>query len=782
MRTATPAFNAAMLLPETTIATVVTFTWGAGIPGTAPTDFTGLFKSITPQADITTDVPSQTRDITGYPARGAQMVLAGNFGDDPLKSAAWLFDSYSASSPLYGLDWTGAQGGTVVEVFQGLADLPGQTTAEVYPAFTGFVTNVQINRTTGEVTLTLIDNRVQLAVLPQIPAVVASGLPQIAPGLSSLWPLDYVLRANKFYSGPPPRTGCAWYMSGHGSVYPEISGLLSNWSGGWTVAGDVVFDEATFGSVVAPYGSEQTCDNCFLITPPASPVPFGTTGHSLYIEGAIYINGVFGAQSLSIELDATSDTVVVPSITSGVGTISIPSITWGTNSAIYNIAVSPGWHTVAFQFLRTGTTTGTINCWIDRVARTSFNATGLANNAAGVLTQVRMNSSAPLDTWQVTNETSPGGPVAFTPNAILDASLNKLTAVPAYTNTDAWSLIQDLMEAEFGIGGFDEGPLVAGGVQTFYFKNRHDAPTSSQLTLQSTLSLMDMQYEINEANRVQTLVAQAHPLSPVGPQMVYSQTGVVALPANSTTTLVVTTPNPVTFIPTLVNTPIPIGGLPGTSFNGYMANRRADGTGAAVTNLNGATLQLSATTVAVAMNNPNAYTVYLAPTAGFSTANGVLALFGYAVVETPATTTAAQTSGSTGSGVQVSESYASGLPSVTLTDNLWRQDIPTVQQLVIDELGDLLRPRAMVTNLVVVGDARLQLGDRVTLSDPGDLATSGGTVAGAVLNDDFIVISIHPTIDPSGFTQTLTLRAVALARQWVLGIAGKSELGTTTWI
>lgn len=768
MRTATAAFIAAMALPETTPATVVKVTWGA-VSAFAPTDMSQAFISITPQADITTDVPAQTRLITGYSARGCSMVLAGTFTSaagaftgDPQQSAQWLFDPYSTTSPLHGLDWTGEQGGVVFEVFQGLANLPGQTAPEVYPVFTGYVTNVQINRTTGEVTLTLVDTRAVINTLPNIPVAIAS-LPgsELAPGLSSHWVMDYVLRANGVYSSPPQRPQCVWYMSGHGSLWPELSNAFNTAFGAFAAYG-------TFGTPPLPptfvqgaYGSATVPAAGFVSAGlNGGAIPFQTGGNAIHVEGlvkssasattVISISVQFGTNDndSAFEFAVVADASGHVRVQSGNIKRSATSKAWGPTA--FSTAAA-GWHTIDVNLLFTGASTATVQVWLDNVAQTAINVTGIAAWSHDVDT-MQVNGAAPFETWQVTTESGPVMPISYTTTAFLDASLNPLNAIPAYTNTDGWSLIQDLCEAEFGIGGFDEGPLTAGGARTFFFKNRNNTPGSSSLTITSTLSNKDLQFETNEANRVGTLKCNVHPLSALGPQQVYTATGPILVTGFSTATfLLFTTPTAVidlnaSFIA------IPIGGLSGTGNSGYMANTLPDGSGTPVTSgFFFSVFQLSATTVEVVIGNTNAFDVWLAPTSGYSTVNGVLALFGYAVVDAAAA----------GNGIYVTATVGNGAPAVTLPDNLWRQDIPTIQALVNSQSALQARPLPVFTNYVIVGDARLQLGDRVTVNEPGSLATSGGNIAAAPINADFIVIGIHPSIaQGGGFTQALILKAL----------------------
>jgi len=72
----------------------------------------------------------------------------------------------------------------------------------------------------------------------------------------------------------------------------------------------------------------------------------------------------------------------------------------------------------------------------------------------------------------------------------------------------------------------------------------------------------------------------------------------------------------------------------------------------------------------------------------------------------------------------------------------------------------------------------------ICCQDRGELASLGNPARPpAVLSDDLIITSIHPTASKDGgFVQDITARLVGRPRQWILGVAGRSELGSTTYI
>jgi hypothetical protein len=57
-----------------------------------------------------------------------------------------------------------------------------------------------------------------------------------------------------------------------------------------------------------------------------------------------------------------------------------------------------------------------------------------------------------------------------------------------------------------------------------------------------------------------------------------------------------------------------------------------------------------------------------------------------------------------------------------LPDSPFRQDVDAIDHLAQDLLAQLKDPKPLLADVPIVGDLRLQLGDRVTLQDPDGLA------------------------------------------------------------
>lgn len=780
MRTSTSQFSTEINNPDHEPVTAVGFTWPATITG-VPTIPRDVVESIDGQASYTTDMPEGTKLLAGYPARSCTMVLSGMVGADETQSAAWLFHPYSITSPLYGQDWTGG-GGVLVTFSQGL-QLTGVAAPEVYQQFVGYVDKVDIS-TSGQVTLSLVDLRMKISKVPALPMAIASNPANVfqSPGLTSLWPLDAVLRDNGFYSGPAPRLGCIWYMSGHGSLWPEV---------GQVTASSKLYGSQVLSSTLGLVGTAPPAWVAGMFTGQA-PATFTETvlidrGTHRQITQTITGNGAVVTFEGWVKTSAgaagpigTADLNYPPTdegVSFGISQDNTGNIS--TNvlilRAVTGSAVSPygtggaGWHQVTASVRFNAGGTAVYSVWLDGIAQTPITISGLSG-IGNEPTTVAANATVPVDTWQISSTTTldpAPGPSAAPGMTNLDASLNNLTAIPAYSADDAWALIQQLADAEFAVAGLDETGI-------FFFRNRTNRQTDPVATIAFTT---DLQISLTEASRVRAVSAQVHPLTVLNAAPVWQASANIYVAARGSTTVIATLTNPAVFIPTgnFSYGPPSAPVAPYTN-NTYRAAHRLD-YGNPVSNLTITARQISSQAVQITITNPNGFAVALIDT---TTGSPYLTLVGQST--SPAPTTTVGTLNSDGS-VTITSTYGTGVPAVTLADTVWRQDTDTVQQLTDDELSDLLRPRPIIDNLEIVGDPRLQLGDRIRLQDDGEYATNGSYRAAAALNDDAVIIGVSPKVSASdGFTQTLTVRMIAAPRQWVLGQAGRSEMGTTTWI
>jgi hypothetical protein len=782
MRTVTPAYAAAIGKSETRPASKVTVTWPAGVVG-APTDLSKVFMGITAQADLTTDAPAGTRLIAGYPARNASLVLGGAI-KDPTGSMMALFDSWSTSSPLYDFDWTGINGARVV-IQQGIY-LRGVLLPETYTIMTGYVDGVAVERGTGVVTLSLLDYRPLLSNVPALPMMLASTTySQAAPGLSSLPFIEYILAANGIYAAPQPRTtgsGCLWYATLHQTLWSQVSPPASaNFAASATISDDFT-PSWTPGKWAGATAATAYIRQAMTKTASLD------TGHSVLMEGWVASRrpaSIAAGSSMTMSVAGNSLTdkvelIVDIGVAPGTLDVRVQVTRSGTTvtTATINIPASPtDYQHLMARVAFTGATTATVDLWADATHNT-YNLVALGAWAMDA-TFVELSSwfYLPVDTWQVWADDPAAVPVDFTPTAYLDASLNVMTATPAVEGvTDVWGLFQQLADAELATFGFDEDLI-------FRFKNRRNFPSVAGRVVTSLIAIKDLAHETIEANRGRTINATVTPYAIQPLAVVWNATQTYAVPAKGTLTIFATLNGPTAFVPPgasgLINNMNPVN-QPGPN-NSYRGNTKSDGTGPDTDVLNCVMTQLDATTVKIVITNPaNHITYVVSPSLYTDMPAGTASLWlvGYPLNAGAALAAAGQQS------VTVSATYGAGLPAINLPDSQWRQDQATVQTLCEDVLADYVVPRPQLGKLTIVGDAALQLGDRVTLQDRGELAAVGKpAVPPATMNDDVIITSIHPTIsDDGGFVQDITARLIGRPRGWILGVAGRSELGSTTYI
>jgi hypothetical protein len=105
-------------------------------------------------------------------------------------------------------------------------------------------------------------------------------------------------------------------------------------------------------------------------------------------------------------------------------------------------------------------------------------------------------------------------------------------------------------------------------------------------------------------------------------------------------------------------------------------------------------------------------------------------------------------------------------------NSAWIQDGAAALELARDVVVDMCVPRPNLTGVTIVPDPRLQLTDRVFLSDPD--ATG--------LAEYATIFASSLTYSAGSTTQTIDARTTAAPGGWILGVAGRSELNLTTYL
>ena len=737
------------------------------LPAGPYSNLTLTAESLTVDRQLTTNMPDGTLLITGYPAASAQITLSGLVDQsDASKTAAWLLNPAESTSPMYRTDALGAP----VTIKAGVYT-PGNSIPELLTVFTGTVDDYTVNVQAGTVTVSCLDYRGRLVTAPALPSVFDDGVTATTVGpLYAQFALDWILRNAGFYSWPARRASCSLAVGLRGSYWPEVGTL--NLSQGY---------DPTTGILGFPGSQDYVGDgwgmglvngqNTYNLNPPIVGATdlfmeciadIGPLGPNVWITdtgpGWVYTHGF-------AELNVSSASGISVTITNAdAATSSTSTFAGGPTS---------GRHYVGMQV--SGTTL-LIN--VDGVTQTFLGISTRANVTYPVAVVTADSAGGSISGVQITTENAAAQfNGSFTPTARFDASLNQMTAFPDVTGQDAWNVIQENVAAESAVGGFDEL-----GVFQFYNRNTISSGASVR-TITPTYSLKTLDQELGMSfirNHIQVPVSAIQVQAAAA---VWSLSIGVSVAGGATRQLFISFSNPVVNMDTVASVMPNGGGTPGLSY--YRAAQGAGGGGAEISNLAITIQQLSPATAVISIHNPNPFAAWLVtPTAGSYPApsNGQpnLVVGGRPVTQSGA----AQDFTSSASAGAVAdaqwppevdggaETNPRGEQLLTIPGNQWMQDLTAAQTLAGDLLIDLYKPRPLWRNVQVVPDLSLQLADLVTVVDPVTTKVDGTA----------LIVGAHMTASGGGWSQTLDLRATGTPGSWILGVAGKSELGVTTYL
>ena len=108
----------------------------------------------------------------------------------------------------------------------------------------------------------------------------------------------------------------------------------------------------------------------------------------------------------------------------------------------------------------------------------------------------------------------------------------------------------------------------------------------------------------------------------------------------------------------------------------------------------------------------------------------------------------------------------------SMTGNPWIQDFASAFNLAQAVVLDGYVPRPNLVGITIVPDPTLQLSDLIHIQDPD-----------VTMVDDYARIwGWTLSITPDSWSMTLDARSIAPPGAWILGIPGRSELGTTSYL
>lgn len=766
-----------------TQAVRVSITWPGSV--SIEDDITPHVGSWDVDRALTTDTPDGTRLITGYPAASANLTLVGD-------TAVQWFNPYDTDSPM----WRKSLLGLPITVENGVVLDDGGS--EYVTVFSGYVVDYTVDPKGGTVQVLCGDGRSLLKTAPTLPpaysdpvVIVGENAPIL---LTAGYALNGLMESIGLYTAPPERPDCIYRATNNGSPYPQkvpagspdtVSGdSFSVWDGlADTAVGKFAPLVAT--SATVSYDSTETID-------------FGSSAAPLFVE--FWVKNVGDALAYGGGFDiggtgpsGTTDMIKQVSLSAyqgtpgGAMTLSVFITAWLGGSSVVEsaestltVAADSEWHYVAIQASWTDASTVSAMFWVDDDADTPQDI----DMGADVPAESKITFSAacllfPWEGLQVTRETDPtvaglNNDWSASSSVSFDKSLNNLTVLPDVGGKDAWALCQAIAAAEDAVFGMDET-----GVFRFYNRDTLAARTSVR-TVTSTASLKDLQQQISAAglaNRVRIPV-NGRQLS--DPTRVWVSPDVIQIPANGSWSTVASTEQPVVAVASTDSGVAPSGG--GTAGKTYWrAARKSDGSGGEVSaGITVTAEQLSSQAIAVTVKNTNPFSVWMVSPTGTaypddSDGKPCIVIGG----RFAGTTATAPDTSDTVTGASYAE--AKWQPSITadgeryleLQANEWVQNQGEAQTRADTLLADLYKPRPLIRGVQIVPDPRLQITDRITITDP-DVSLLDG--------EDVLIVGVRTTGDQGTYSQDLTVKAWHRPGAWLLGVTGRSELGTTTWI
>ena len=707
----------------------------------ADSDLSADVVSVDLSRDLTTDLPPEAKLFSGSAAAEATIILAHRDpAGDPAKHAAWYYSPLNSASPLFGYKRKGAP--ATLEV--GFVTSAG---AEYVTVLTGRVRSLKVVSGGRYAELRVSDGSEDMRKQVTLPMVIAdgdvAGAAVVRPGLNTVFLADWTARKCGYYASPPPRSGCKFSATLHGSGYPEV-GTIEEHHGenGSKLSYSPTPSFPSTAKWVQGVNTDGSSGQAMRYFLGGTGVISTNNTRELLMEGWFKWNSTGVDAPLISVFDDTLTTEPFVTLwrdaTGTGGRLQVSFNRGGTDNTNRSTstsgpAISPGtasWHYVAAQcsFHSTGvdvtfrydsTTSGPFTvttpsvtnapeCLRVQVARgrVAAYADGHFN---GLSEAVQVTTESTTSTWNN----------AYTPNAEIRASANidnRLVATPSAVEA-GWSLFQRIAESEFATAGFTE-------TGTLYYWPRDrwtTAPyTTSQRTLSSSTALTEL--ETTEAidqvrNRV---VIRAKIPEVLDQSTVWKLGSRVQVNASSSKVFYARLDEPVGNVDTsIIYAPPSSGGS-----SRYLAADRLDGQGNQVlTNFSVAAEVLSPTLVKLTATNTNAFTVWIVADENASASHSGKPMlwldaqrvkFGEETASSSQTATASDATSITDFGEQLLE----------LEDSDFRQDPDDIQQLADDLVADLADPGPVLSDVPAVGDPRTQLGDRLTIVDPEGLVMS----------------------------------------------------------
>lgn len=714
-------------------------------------DMTGVVESITIDRAITTDLPDAASFPAGSAAAAAILEVGGNFPNG--------MDAATALSPYSGVIATRLSG--TVDVDLGMVTEAGKEYAD---QFVGAVREITISAAERSVSVSMLDNRELLRSVPSLPAIVNvepwGGVGQArSSGLNSQWVLDRIARYNGFFASPAQRTGCKYLTTFHGAAHAELPSAppindKPIWVHGLTALG---------GTVPAGPPAYSAMDGGLLgvVAGPAAPSPhvggidFGAAinagvnlsdGNTLSVEmwvrrvdlsaGPVYLAVLDGGPA------ASTDLLYIR--LSSAGGLQVDMRRSGTQGSLTLGPAGSTYPTTSDYFvgvhLAMTATGATVNV---RVNGTTYSGTlagvDLPTARPDLIRHRLLTTTAEQGTMMIRDVQITSGQAwsagfftsteTHTATAILEPGKNYMLGTPKLSQSDGWNAVQEIAKAEAGVVLFDE-------LGRFVFYNRdHMSGGAAVTTVASTRALKALSSsEIVDSVRNRIRV----PASPLKLQntntYIWQAQETIIIPGGGSVTIPINFPGVVWNVEGIFT----------------LASQSADGEGVAVSNQTVSITYPSNSTALLTVGNPNAFPIFMVANTTAAIAergNPYIILTGQCI--------AADTAGfSDGSYLHeiadtASETTYRSQP-LDIDPSPWRQTITQAIDLGTHLLARLKDPHPTLEGVEVVADPRVQLADRITVTEPDTLKVAA----------DYWVVGSSIRLDSRGMSQSLTLRAV----------------------
>lgn len=749
-----------------------------GLYDHALSDLTDVIRDLRIDRDMLKLLPQETTMAEGYYAAALNIRLGGTRPGDS-DSIAALMSPWRTDSPLFGVDKSGIP--VRVKIGHRLADGSVVTPTQ----FTGVISEPRVSSRTMEVTISCLDPAEDLSANVSLPLYA---LPEDHSGqaytINSQWVIDYILRRNGKYMTPPTHSRAIWAATMHGSMIPEIGHQTYHWTGsgtrnaddpvswpgrpGWGLGygGATNYKLATAGLAIAsPFVPRAGRSISFQAQLDSTKAPLAYQAVWAYIL-SLSTNGGFMSGATFVMKYSTSGSLGIEIYKEGVKLHDIQGPFLGVS----------GWVDAWFRVdIGVSMASSTIQ-WCDG-SSTAVNLSALSDSTFATYPFVCNFAEIPCSDMHICNATdlAAGATIydvdGWVPQVDLDPGLNELTGIPLRRNVESWSLLKEVVGAEFGVIGHNEQGRL-------FFQNRdnarrHNLTVDQVLTREKELSEFGMTERAGSIRNVITGGPAARRISRLttakGWSVVYDSTDITDFlcpPGTSQFDVVISDPEAIVNRATMAAyTTAQWNDTATQTDHGFVATVHPSG--AAIGNVGITLLPLNPQTlgpdlVRVFVVNANDF-----QTIRLATADGqpALRIQGRAYSFAPALDVSMR---------RASSVAKFGERSLEVPASDWHQTPEAFNAVANSLLRDLQRPIPVPDQITAVGDCRRQLQDVVQVSDEGFL---GGPMLASVVG-----LSRTLTVEGSGakLTDVLTIRPFAAPGQWILGHPEWSILGVTT--